>query len=89
LKAFWKELLGKTADQYPTIEVSFVAKVLVTVGLGFIGSNLPKELRKRGHETWYCDTKVKLDLRHAIRTPLEKGIPQTVDWFKKTLCVGG
>ena len=30
-------------------------KVLVTGGLGFIGSNLVRELNKRGHETWACD----------------------------------
>jgi dTDP-glucose 4,6-dehydratase len=30
-------------------------KILVTGGLGFIGSNLVLELRKRGHEVWICD----------------------------------
>jgi dTDP-glucose 4,6-dehydratase len=30
-------------------------KVLVTGGLGFIGSNLVQELSKRGHEVWLCD----------------------------------
>jgi len=30
-------------------------KVLVTGGLGFIGSNLVRELEKHGHETWVCD----------------------------------
>lgn len=30
-------------------------KVLITGGLGFIGSNLASELEKRGHETWRCD----------------------------------
>ena len=30
-------------------------KVLVTGGVGFIGSNLVPELRIRGHEVWVCD----------------------------------
>ena len=30
-------------------------KVLVTGGSGFIGSNLVRELEKRGHEVWICD----------------------------------
>ena len=32
-------------------------KILVTGGLGFIGSNLVPELRRRGHEVWACDLK--------------------------------
>lgn len=32
-----------------------MAKILVTGGLGCIGSNLVPELRKRGHEVWICD----------------------------------
>ncbi len=30
-------------------------KILVTGGLGFIGSNLVPELKSRGHEVWICD----------------------------------
>ncbi|MFC1912753.1 NAD-dependent epimerase/dehydratase family protein [Chloroflexota bacterium] len=30
-------------------------KILVTGGLGFIGSNLVPELESRGHEIWICD----------------------------------
>ena len=32
-----------------------MAKILVTGGLGFIGSNLVPELGRRGHEVWICD----------------------------------
>jgi dTDP-glucose 4,6-dehydratase len=30
-------------------------KILVSGGLGFIGSNLVPELRRRGHQVWVCD----------------------------------
>jgi len=36
-------------------------KVLVTGGLGFIGTNLVHELENRGHEVWVCD------LMHSAR----------------------
>jgi len=32
-------------------------RILATGGLGFIGSNLVPELRRRGHEVWVCDQK--------------------------------
>jgi len=32
-----------------------MAKILVTGGKGFIGTNLTIELRKRGHKVWTCD----------------------------------
>ncbi len=32
-----------------------MAKILVTGGLGFIGTNLVNELEKRGHDVWVCD----------------------------------
>jgi len=34
-----------------------MAKILITGGKGFIGSNLFPELKKRGHEVWVCDLK--------------------------------
>ncbi|MEM3674489.1 MAG: NAD(P)-dependent oxidoreductase [Candidatus Methanomethyliaceae archaeon] len=32
-----------------------MSKILVTGGQGFIGSNLVRELRGRGHDVWVCD----------------------------------
>jgi dTDP-glucose 4,6-dehydratase len=41
-----------------------MAKILVTGGKGFIGTNLTEELRKRGHEVWTCDLVPGEDARH-------------------------
>lgn len=32
-----------------------MSEILITGGLGFIGSNLERELNKRGHDVWVCD----------------------------------
>jgi dTDP-glucose 4,6-dehydratase len=32
-----------------------MADILVTGGRGFIGTNLTRELRSRGHNVWTCD----------------------------------
>jgi dTDP-glucose 4,6-dehydratase len=50
------------------------ARILVTGGRGFIGSNLLSELDKRGHEVWACD------LTHADR---EKYIRCDVGKFRQ------
>jgi dTDP-glucose 4,6-dehydratase len=44
-----------------------LARVLVTGGLGFIGTNLVRELRSRGHDVWVADIKHSSDLK-SIRT---------------------
>lgn len=41
-----------------------MASILVTGGKGFIGTNLTKELRSRGHEVWTCDVTQSEDPRH-------------------------
>jgi len=46
-------------------------KVLVTGGRGFIGSNLVKELKKRGHEVWICDL-MHSEMENYIRCDVSK-----------------
>lgn len=46
-------------------------KVLVTGGKGFIGSNLARELRKRGHEVWICDI-THCELDNYVRCDVSK-----------------
>ena len=48
-----------------------MAKILVTGGLGFIGSNLVKELRSRGHDFWFCDLTYSHDPK-SIRCDVSK-----------------
>jgi dTDP-glucose 4,6-dehydratase len=46
-------------------------KVLVTGGLGFIGTNLIRELANRGHEVWACDL-IHSERRNYIRCDVSK-----------------
>ena len=46
-------------------------KVLVTGGLGFIGTNLIRELESRGHEVWACDL-IHSERRNYIRCDVSK-----------------
>jgi dTDP-glucose 4,6-dehydratase len=48
-----------------------MGKILVTGGLGFIGSHLIRELRKRGHEVWVCDL-MHSDDENYIRCDVSK-----------------
>lgn len=48
-----------------------MSKILVTGGLGFIGTNLVLELRKRGHEVWTCDL-THSEKRNHIRCDVTK-----------------
>jgi dTDP-glucose 4,6-dehydratase len=48
-----------------------LAKILVTGGLGFIGSNLVKELRGRGQDVWLCDLTHSYDSK-SVRCDVSK-----------------
>jgi len=48
-----------------------MAKILITGGLGFIGSALVRELRSRGHEVWLCDLHHSPDSKY-IRCDVSK-----------------
>ena len=41
-----------------------MAEVLIIGGRNFIGTNLTKELRSRGHEVWTCDVLQGEDPQH-------------------------
>ena len=42
-----------------------MADILVTGGVGFIGTNLTAELRRRGHSVWTCDLLHSRDPQHV------------------------
>ena len=48
-----------------------MVKVLVTGGKGFIGSNLVKELQRRGHEVWACDL-THSEMKNYVRCDVSK-----------------
>jgi dTDP-glucose 4,6-dehydratase len=65
-------------------------KILVTGGAGFIGANLVKELRSRGHEVTAIDlfntdrdNYVRADVRHfrQLERVFEQGLQKVHEWF--------
>jgi dTDP-glucose 4,6-dehydratase len=57
------------------------SRVLVTGGIGFIGSNLVLELKRRGHEVWICDL-MHCEKENFIRCDVSK-YRQVKDLFDK------
>jgi dTDP-glucose 4,6-dehydratase len=55
-----------------------MARVMVTGGRGFIGTNLTQELRSRGHEVWTCDILQGEDPQHVR---IDTGVYQQLDGF--------
>jgi dTDP-glucose 4,6-dehydratase len=57
-----------------------MARILVTGGRGFIGTNLTEELRSRGHDVWTCDIVQGEDPQHRR---IDTGVYQQLDAFLK------
>jgi len=55
-----------------------MAKIMLTGGRGFIGTNLTNELRSRGHEVWTCDILQGEDPQHI---KADTGVYQQLDWI--------
>lgn len=53
-----------------------MANILVTGGRGFIGTNLTRELRSRGHNVWTCDI---LQGEDPLHIKADTGVYQQVD----------